>query len=222
MTLNILLNGVVKMRVLVTGFEPYGKENYNPSKEIAVKLDGKEINGSKIFGAEMPVSYRRIRDALITKIEEIKPQIVINLGLAPGVSYIRVERVAINIMDAGPDNDGYRPVDEPIEPSGPPAYFATIPIKKIVKELKENGIPAAISNSAGTFLCNCIMYHTLHYISTKKLKAIAGFIHIPYIPRQAAEKERYPPPSLPLTLIERAVRIAIKTSLDSWNEKFRK
>lgn len=206
------------MRVLITGFEPYGKEEHNPSREIAIKLDGSEIDGSKIFGAEMPVSYKKIKEVLIEKIKEVKPKIIINLGLSPGVSYIRLERVAINIMDAGPDNDGYRPIDEPIEPEGPAAYFSTIPIKKIVENLKKEGIPAAISNSAGTFLCNCIMYHTLHYIFTENLNAIAGFIHVPYTPKQAAEKEKHPPASLSLNLTEKAVRIAINTSLKSWRK----
>lgn len=210
------------MRILITGFEPYGKEKYNPSREVALKLNGSEINESKIFGVEMPVSYKKVKEKLIGEIEEVKPQIIINLGLAPGTPYIRVERVAINIMDAGPDNDGYRPIDEPIEPNGPPAYFATIPIKEIIKKLRENGIPASISNSAGTFLCNCIMYHTLHYISTRKLRTLAGFIHIPYTAKQAAEKGRNPPASLPLNLIEEAVKIAVKVSISTWKKKYEK
>lgn len=212
----------LKMRVLITGFETYGKETYNPSGELALKMNETKIGEARVFGEKMPVSYKRVKSLLTEKIREIKPKIIINLGLAPGASYVRVERVAINIMDAGPDNDGYRPVDKPIEPRGPPAYFATIPIKAIIQRVKENGIPASISNSAGTFLCNYIMYQTLHYISTRKLRALAGFIHIPYTPKQAAEKERYPPPSLPLDLIEKAVKIAIEVSVDSWMKKWRK
>jgi len=205
------------MRALITGFEPYGQEKYNPSGEMAKRLDGQRVGDVEITGAILPVSFKRVRKVLIKHIEDVKPSIIINLGLAPKTTYIRVERVAINVMDAGPDNDGFKPEGEPIDSNGPAAYFATIPIKNIVKSLREEGIPAAISNTAGTFLCNCTMYHTLHYISINKLNAIAGFIHIPYTLRQAAEKPPksffgMPPPGLPKEVIEKAVKIAIKVS----------
>jgi len=207
-----------KMNVLITGFEPYGEEKYNPSGEIARKFNGKVIDDAKIFGFEIPVSFKRVGGVLAKLIDDVKPKIVINLGLAPRTTYIRVERVAINIMDAGPDNDGYKAVDEPIIPNGPAAYFATIPVRKIVEAVRNEGIPASISNSAGTFLCNCTMYHTLHYITVNNLDAIAGFIHIPYTLEQAAKKPPksflgMPPPSLPLNAIEKAVEIAIKISI---------
>ncbi len=206
------------MNVLLTGFEPYGEEKFNPSREIALKFNGEVIDEAKIYGFEVPVSFKRIGGVLAKLIDEVKPKIVINLGLAPRSTSIRVERVAINIMDAGPDNDGYRAVDEPIDPNGPSAYFATIPVKKIIEEIRREGIPATISNSAGTFLCNCAMYHTLHYIATKKINAIAGFIHIPYTLKQASEKPPrsfigMPPPSLPLNAIEKAIKIAIRVSI---------
>ncbi|RLE53274.1 MAG: pyroglutamyl-peptidase I [Candidatus Methanomethylicota archaeon] len=205
------------MKALITGFEPYGEEDYNPTYDLAKKLSGQKVGDVEIVGATLPVSFRRVREILVKHIEDVKPSIIINLGLAPRTTYIRVERVAINIMDSGPDNDGYKPEDEPIDPNGPAAYFATIPIKKIVEALRKEGIPASVSNTAGTFLCNCTMYHTLHYISTKGLNAIAGFIHIPYTPKQAAEKPPksflgMPPPSMPLDIVEKAVKIAIKVS----------
>ncbi len=203
----------------MTGFEPYKDEKFNPSGEVASRLNGRVINGIEVHGAIIPVSFKRVRDAIAKNIEEVKPKIIINLGLSPKITCIRVERVAINIMDGGPDNDGYTATDEPIVSDGPAAYFATIPVKKIVEALRKEGIPAIVSNSAGTFLCNCTMYHTLHYIATKKLDAIAGFMHIPYTLKQAAEKPPrsflgMPPPGMPIDIIEKAIEIAIKVSAE--------
>ena len=164
------------MKVLITGFEPWGEEDYNPSGEITRKLDGRAIAGARIKGVVLPVSYRRAREIVISTIDEYMPNVVIGTGLAPNTTCIRVERVAINLMDSGPDIDNYNPVEEPIDPNGPAAYFATIPVRKIVERLKEEGIPAVVSNSAGVFLCNFVMYCALHHVAIKNYNTKVGFI----------------------------------------------
>jgi len=204
------------MNILITGFEPYGGEDYNPSGEIAEKMNGEILNGHKILGVKLPVSFKRVGEILESNISDSNPSVILNLGLAPRTAHIRVERVAINIMDGGPDNDGYRAIDEPIVPNGPAAYFSTLPIRRIVEALRSTGIPSAISNSAGTFLCNYVMYRTLHFIHINGWNVKAGFIHLPYTSRQVAGKTvRFPPPSLPFTMLVEAVKIIVKTSLEN-------
>jgi len=206
------------MVVLVTGFEPYGRENYNPSGEIAKAMDGSTIMGEDVVGVVLPVSYVRVRGLLEGYISRLKPRVLLSLGLAPRSSFIRVERVALNVMDSGPDNDGFSPVDEPIIPGGPAAYFSTLPIKAIVKRLLESGIPAAVSNSAGTYLCNCVMYLGLHFMKAFNINGRAGFMHIPYTLEQAAVKvigevRGEPPPSMAFNEVLRAVKLALEVSL---------
>ncbi|MCX8168796.1 MAG: pyroglutamyl-peptidase I [Candidatus Methanomethylicia archaeon] len=208
------------MVVVLTGFEPYGSEIYNPSGELAKKLNGRIIMGEEIIGRVLPVSYSKVKDLLKDLILNFKPKVLLSLGLAPRTSCIRIERIAINIMDSGPDNDGYNPIDEPIVPGGPAAYFSTLPIKTIVKRLIEFGIPAYVSNSAGTFLCNCVMYLGLHLIKEFNVNCKAGFIHIPYTLEQVSEKlksERRiePSPSMNFNDILNAIEIAIEISLSS-------
>ncbi|HHI00138.1 MAG TPA: pyroglutamyl-peptidase I [Thermococcus litoralis] len=198
------------MRVLVTGFEPFGGEKINPSWE-AVKELPKKIEGAEIVKHQLPVSFKRVREKLPALIDDVKPDVVILTGQAGGRVNITVERVAINIMDARmEDNEGYKPEDEPIFENAPAAYFATIPVKRVVKALRENKIPAMVSNTAGTYVCNTAMYTALHHISSNGLKAKAGFIHVPYIPEQVLEK---PQPSVSLEIIREAIEIAIKESI---------
>ena len=131
------------------------------------------------------------------------------IGQAGGRAQVTPERVAINISDASiDDNEGNRPSDEPIESGAPTAYFSSLPIKKIVEKLKDEGIPAAVSNSAGTFVCNHLMYGVLNHIEKNGLETVAGFIHIPYLPEQVENKENMP--SLPLDVSVKAVEIAVK------------
>ena len=132
------------------------------------------------------------------------------IGQAGGRAQITPERVAINISDANiDDNEGNRPTDEPIEIGAPAAYFSTLPIKAIVEKLKAENIPAAVSNSAGTFVCNHLMYGVLRHIEKNSLQTIAGFIHIPYLPEQTVNKENMP--SLPLEVSTKAIEIAVRT-----------
>ncbi|ALV62540.1 Pyrrolidone-carboxylate peptidase [Thermococcus sp. 2319x1] len=200
------------MKVLVTGFEPFGGEKINPSWE-AVKGLPEKIKNAEIIKHQLPVSFKGVKEKLPKIIEDVKPDVVILTGQAGGRVNITVERVAINVMDARmEDNEGYKPEDEPIFEDAPAAYFATIPVKRIVKALRENKIPSMVSNSAGTYVCNTAMYTALHYIAVNGLEAKAGFIHVPYIPEQVLEK---PQPSMSLEMIRRAVEIAIRESIKS-------
>ncbi|USG99488.1 pyroglutamyl-peptidase I [Thermococcus argininiproducens] len=198
------------MRVLITGFEPFGGEKINPSWE-AVKDLPEKIDGVKILKKELPVSFKGIKEKLPQILNKTMPDIVILTGQAAGRANITIERVAINIMESKKeDNDGYKPEDEPIFKEAPAAYFSTLPIKRIVKSLRNNKIPAAISNSAGTYVCNTAMYVALHHIAINNLNIKAGFIHVPYIPEQVLEK---PQPSMSLEMIRKALEITIKESI---------
>ncbi len=199
------------MKVLVTGFEPFGGENVNPSWE-AVKILPDVVGNAEIVKYQLPVSFKKVRELLPEILSKEKPEVIILTGQAGGRVNITVERVAINIMDSmKEDNDGYKPKDEPIFENAPAAYFSTLPIKRIVKALRENKIPAMVSNTAGTYVCNTAMFTALHYVATNDLSAKAGFIHVPYIPEQVLEKNV---PSMSLEMIKRAIEIAIRESLD--------
>ncbi|MBO8175296.1 MAG: pyroglutamyl-peptidase I [Thermococcus sp.] len=199
------------MKVLVTGFEPFGGEKVNPSWE-AVKMLPDVIENTEIVKYQLPVSFKKVRELLPEIISKEKPEVIILTGQAGGRVNITVERVAINVMDSTKeDNDGYKPEDEPIFEDAPAAYFSTLPIKRIVKALRENKIPAMVSNTAGTYVCNTAMFTALHYVATNDLNAKVGFIHVPYIPEQVLEKNS---PSMSLEMIKRAIEIAIRESLD--------
>lgn len=204
-------------QVLVTGFGPYGKERTNPTWEVARLLNGKRIRGCKVRGVRLKVSAREVSRTMPRLIDSIQPRLVLNLGLAPGRMDIEVERVALNVADFSiPDAYRYKPVDKPIDPQGPAAYLARIPIKKIVRVLLSNGIPASVSNTAGMYLCNYIMYNSLNHIARAGLKTKAGFIHVPNLPSQAAEKyfkDKIQTPSMALETMLKGIEIAIKTSL---------
>lgn len=196
------------MKVLVTGFEPFGGESINPALE-AVKMLDHEIQGVRIVKLELPTVFMKSKEILEKSLEEERPDMVICVGQAGGRDKISVERVAINVDDAGiPDNEGNQPIDRPIIEEGPSAYFSTLPIKEIVARLKENKIPAEISNSAGTYVCNHVMYNLLYNIDKKYPHMKGGFIHIPYIPDQVINKGSAP--SMSLDYIVRGLTIAIE------------
>ncbi|AEH25542.1 pyroglutamyl-peptidase I [Pyrococcus yayanosii] len=197
------------MKVLLTGFEPFGGESINPSWEAVKKV---EVEGVELVKRKLPVSFKRVRGELPAIILEERPDVVILTGLAGGRPNITVERVAINVMDARmDDNDGYKPEDEPVVEGGPDAYFSTLPIKAIIKAHRNAGIPSAVSNTAGTYVCNTAMYVALHTVKTHGLDTIAGFIHVPYIPEQVLEKGA---PSMPLDMIVKAIEIAVRVSVE--------
>lgn len=166
------------MKILVTGFEPFGPWQRNPSGETARHLDGATIVDAEIMGVVLPTSFKRAALPLITAINEFEPDVVLNLGQGKAVG-VRVERVAVNRCSApeGGDNDGYEPQGEPVVAGGPDSYSATLPVDEIVELLSNVKFNAAPSDSAGEFLCNYVMYTTLHHIATNKLPIRAGFIH---------------------------------------------
>ena len=175
-------------KLLITGFQPFDGESVNPALEVAKGLQGKTINGYEVIAREFPVVRFEALKAVQAAIEELQPNAVITIGQAGGRPDITVERVGINIDDFRiPDNKGNQPIDEPVVAGGPVAYWATLPIKKMVANVKAQGIPASVSNSAGTYVCNHLLYGLLHYLTTQGKTAIpAGFIHIPYLPEQMA------------------------------------
>ncbi|ASJ02075.1 pyroglutamyl-peptidase I [Thermococcus profundus] len=198
------------MKVLVTGFEPFGGEKINPSWE-AVKSLPDEIEGAEVLKHRLPVTFRGVREILPRLIVETRPDVVILTGQAGGRPNITVERVAINVMDSTmPDNEGYKPEDEPVFEGAPAAYFSTLPIKAIVNALREARIPAAVSNTAGTYVCNTAMFTALHTIAVAGMETRAGFVHVPFSHEQALDKPR---PSMSMETIEKAVEIAVRASI---------
>ena len=175
-------------KLLITGFQPFDGESVNPALEVAKGLQGKTINGYEVIAREIPVVRFEALKAVQAAIEELQPNAVITIGQAGGRPDITVERGGLNIDDFRiPDNKGNQPIDEPVVAGGPVAYWATLPIKKMVANVKAQGIPASVSNSAGTYVCNHLLYGLLHYLTTQGKTAIpAGFIHIPYLPEQMA------------------------------------
>jgi pyroglutamyl-peptidase len=184
------------MKILVTGFEPFGGEKINPALEAINGLED-QILGADIIKLKLPTVFNKSIERLEKTLEEEKPDVVLSIGQAGGRNRISIERVAINIDDAiVPDNEGNQPVDKPIFSDGDTAYFSNIPIKKMVEAMKENCIPAEISNSAGTYVCNHIMYGLLYNIDKKYPYMKGGFIHIPYLPSQTIAKPTVPSMSL--------------------------
>ena len=197
------------MKILVSGFDPFGGESINPSIE-AVKRLPDSINEVEIIKLEIPTVIGKSIDKLTQAVETYLPDVVLCVGQAGGRSDISVERIAINIDDCRiKDNEGNQPIDEPIVVNGPDAYFLTLPIKSIVSNLQAQGIPASVSNSAGTFICNHVAYGMAHLAKTKYPNMRTGFIHIPFIPEQVLNKSNMP--SLPLDLIIKALEMAIQT-----------
>lgn len=200
------------MKVLITGFDPFGGEKINPAWE-AVRALPDNIDGIEVVKLQIPTVFKKSAKKLFENIDSVKPDVVICVGQAGGRYEFSVERVAINVDDGRiPDNDGYQPVDSPVFEDGENAYFSTLPIKAIVEEVKKAGIPAAVSNTAGTYVCNHIMYSLLYYLNKNNLNIKGGFIHVPFIPEQVVEKKNTP--YMELTRITKALEISIKAIRD--------
>lgn len=200
------------MKVLITGFDPFGGEKINPAWE-AVRALPDNIDGIEVVKLQIPTVFKKSAKKLFENIDSVKPDVVICVGQAGGRYEFSVERVAINVDDGRiPDNDGYQPVDSPVFEDGENAYFSTLPIKAIVEEVKKAGIPAAVSNTAGTYVCNHIMYSLLYYLNKNNLNIKGGFVHVPFIPEQVVEKKNTP--YMELTRITKALEISIKAIRD--------
>ncbi|NUT92711.1 MAG: pyroglutamyl-peptidase I [Saccharothrix sp.] len=195
------------MKVVLTGFEPFGGDHTNPSWDAVQQVIP---TGYELVTAELPCSFEQSIPALRALVVEHRPDVVICVGQAGGRSAITPERVAINLDDARiPDNAGFQPIDEPVVPDGPAAYFTTLPVKACVAALREAGIPAAVSHTAGTFVCNHIFYGLMHLVATEHPNTRAGFVHVPYAPDQGHTDA----PSLPIPTMAEALAKIITTTL---------
>lgn len=200
------------MKILVTGFDPFGDDIINPAIEAVKKLPD-EINGAEIIKLEIPTVFGKSAEVVREAMKEHKPDYVLNIGQAGGRFEMTPERVAINVDDARiPDNEKKQPVDEVIKEDGEPAYFSSLPIKAMVEYMKKENIPASVSNSAGTFVCNHIMYQTLYLTQTEFEGTKAGFMHIPFLPEQVTNRPNTP--SMSLETIVKAITASIKAIVD--------
>ena len=203
--------------VLLTGFEPFAGETENPSLAIARALDRKRVAGHRIVGAALPTEFARSLSVLETLLKQHRPALVLAVGQAGGRSQIALERVAINLIDARiADNADDQPVDVPVIRDAPNAYFSTLPLKAMLLRLHAAGIPAALSHSAGTFVCNQVFFGLVHHLATHKPHARGGFVHVPYLPQQAARHDNAPSMALP-TMIE-AIRLCIEAALTTGDD----
>ena len=200
------------MKILVTGFDPFGGEKVNPALE-AVKSLPSVIHGAEIRWVEIPTVFYQSAEILETEIVRYQPDVVLCIGQAGGRASLTPERVAINQDDARiPDNQGNQPIDTPIRLDGEAAYFSTLPIKAIVQAIKEVGLPATVSNTAGTFVCNHLMYQVLYLADKKFPNMRAGFMHIPYMTEQVVNKPNTA--SMCLRDIVRGIEAAIGAIVD--------
>jgi pyroglutamyl-peptidase len=205
----------MKRRVLVTGFEPFTPHKINPTEELARGLDGARLGAATVRGAVLPVHHAEAAPRVRELMASFAPDIVLHLGLAGGRARIALERVAVNVMDyAVPDNAGCQKTDEACDPGGPAAYFATLPLRAILARLTSAGIPAYVSDTAGTYLCNQTLYTTMNAISAMPEPPRVGFIHVPLLPSMVAES-RLDQPSMELGTMRRAVELAVEVSAES-------
>ncbi|MBS4205516.1 pyroglutamyl-peptidase I [Lederbergia citrea] len=193
-------------KVLITGFDPFGTDKVNPALEAVKQLDGIKADNVEIVAQEVPTVFHKSIEVVVEAIEKHEPDVVICVGQAGGRTQVTPERIAINVDDARiPDNQRNQPIDEAIYEDGPAAYWTTLPVKRMVHEMKKAGIPAAVSNTAGTFVCNHLFYGVMHYLQKSAPQIRGGFIHIPFIPEQTVENGA---PSLNLDDIVRGLQTA--------------
>jgi pyroglutamyl-peptidase len=191
--------------VLLTGFEPYGGRGVNPAAEILKQLDGTELGGLPVIGRALPVDYRGLKARIDGLLDDFDPAVVVSLGLWPGEAVIRLERLAINVADFEiADNEGLLLTDVAVEGNGPAALPATLPLRSVEQALLDAGIPARISNTAGTFLCNATMFGFLQALAARGRTVPCGFVHLPYMPSQVADLMRQTRKERMLELHQRA------------------
>lgn len=201
------------MKLLVTGFDPFGGEPVNPAIETVKRLPDR-IAGAEIIKLEIPTVCHKSLRVIDEAIAEYNPDAVLSIGQAGGRPDITVERVGINVDDCRiPDNEGNQIIDEPVFPEGPDAYLVTLPIKAMVQRIQERKIPASVSNTAGTFVCNHVTYGVCHLIATKYPGKRSGFIHIPYLPQQVIDKKNMP--SMSQEMMVEAIEAAIETIVET-------
>jgi pyroglutamyl-peptidase len=200
--------------ILLTGFEPFGGESVNPSWQIASALDGWQCDGHVVRAVRLSCVFGQALAELDAAISRHAPALVVCLGQAGGRAEISIERVAINVDDARiPDNLGGQPIDAAIQADGPAAYFSTLPIKAIARDVRAAGVAATVSNSAGTFVCNHVFYALMHRLATTAALAgtRGGFVHVPFTPQQVAGKTGVP--SMPLASQVEGIREVLRSAL---------
>lgn len=184
------------MKILVTGFDPFGEDEINPAIEAVKRLDD-EIAGAQIVKLEIPTVFGECADVVHEAILKEKPDYVLNIGQAGGRFALTPERVAINFDDGRiADNKGYQPIATPIHEDGQNAYFTQLPVKAMARAIRDAGLPSSVSTTAGTFVCNHIMYQVQYMIDKEFPDLKAGFMHIPYLPEQVVAKPEIPSLSL--------------------------
>ena len=203
------------MKLLLTGFEPFGGESLNPAQE-AVRMVKENIKGADVVKCYVPVVFGKAIETVYQAMKKENPDVVLLIGQAGGRYEITPERVAINCDDGRiPDNEGNQPVDQPVFADGPAAYFSTLPIKKMVEYMKKANVPAAVSNTAGTYVCNHLMYGTLYHIAKEFPNTIGGFMHVPFLHEQVMNKKETP--SLSIDDVVKGIEASIEAIVDSKN-----
>ncbi len=201
------------MKILVTGFDPFGGEEINPALE-AVKLLPNEIETHQIDKIEIPTVFNKSKEIIVNKLKQEQYDVVLAIGQAGGRFELTPERVGINIDDARiPDNEGNQPIDEVIQSSGDAAYFSNLPVKRMTEAIKSAGVPARLSNTAGTFVCNYILYQLGFLQATQFPNIKFGFIHVPFIPQQVTDKPEKP--SMSIQTIAEGLEAALKAIIES-------
>ena len=196
------------MKILVTGFDPFGGEPINPAIESVKRLPD-NIAGAEIIKLEIPTVRKKSLEKIEEAINEHNPDVILSIGQAGGRFDISIERVGINLDDFRiPDNEGNQTIDEPIFPDGENAYFVKLPVKAMVQNVQKNNIPASVSYTAGTFVCNHVLYGILYLIEKKYTGKKSGFIHIPFLPEQVVDKRNTP--SMELNTIVKGLTAAIE------------
>ena len=199
------------MKLLLTAFDPFGGDKVNPALE-AVMLVSEKVGNVEVVKLEVPTVFRKSIATVATAIAKEKPDAVLCIGQAGGRFGVTPERVAINVTDARiPDNEGNQPIDEPVFADGDAAYFSNLPVKAMVQAIKDAGYPSSLSNSAGTYICNHVMYGILYYIHKEFPDVRGGFIHVPYAASQAVNKPNTP--SMAITDITAALEAAIEAAV---------
>jgi pyroglutamyl-peptidase len=195
--------------VLLTGFDPFGGDSLNPSWQAVQLLHHKRIAGHKVVAAQLPTVFDASLRELRRLLREHRPALVLGVGQAGGRPAISLERIAINVNDARiPDNAAAQPVDTPVVPDGPAAYFTSLPIKAMLQALQREGIPAEVSQTAGTFVCNHVFYGLMHHLATRRgfRRTRGGFVHVPWLPGQGQ-------PSMATDQLVRGLRVTIAAAL---------
>jgi pyroglutamyl-peptidase len=214
-------------KFVVTGFEPWEHGAENPTLDVLAQLEKSNDISGELTTIPLPVDTTKLAAIVEETLDDLAPDVWISLGLAPGHSVIAVERMAANVRDFPiPDNDGHQPAGDPVFPDGPAAYLSTLPVKSMTSALRAAGIPAKLSNSPSTYLCNQMMYTVLHLVERRGLSTRAGFIHVPATPGFVA-KQRYPfveMPSMSIELMTKAVlesiSVAARASIDTRTPTF--